>query len=239
MRRLFALVLVTCCLPGCFVFFDEHGKGGDDDDCLLPPEGDQPEPSAIAPQRNPDQLTCESFGGGGTCNPECGPCPLSGEKDPALAPIPSWGFCFSACESHDETACAADDACRVIKDARCAIDGTCETDFLGCVSTDQFIDPSVDCTAVTDGESCSRNPACTAYHTSSGCSITSGDPTCANQFEFCGPEGRGAGKCFEQAACDRVAPPCPQGTTAGVADGCFTDVCIPNDLCEVVALPAE
>ena len=141
-------------------------------------------------------------------------------------------FCFSACESLDEATCVDDPACRVIKDARCAIDGTCETDFIACVATDQFVDPSINCTTVTDGTSCSQNPACTAYHTSGGCSITSGDPSCVTQFEFCGPEGRGAGQCFAQAACDRVAPACPQGTTAGVANGCFTDACIPNDLCE-------
>lgn len=229
MRRLLVLILL---LPGCFVFFDEHGKGGDDD-CLLPPAEDQPLPgprtSPAALQRNPQTLQCQVVGGGGTCNPECGPCP-----ETALAPIPTWGFCFSACESLDEAACEADRSCRVIKDAQCAIDGTCETDFLGCVATDQQVD-SVDCTQVTDGDSCSRSSECTAYHVSGGCSILSGDESCVTEFAFCGPEGRGAGRCFEQAACDRTPPNCPAGTTAGVADGCFTDTCIPNDLCEPIA----
>lgn len=234
MRRLLVLLLL---LPGCFVFFDEHGKGGDDDDCLLPPAEDQPLPgprTSIALQRNPQTLVCEAVGGGpGTCNPQCGPCPETSE----LAPVPSWGFCFSACESLDEAQCASDPSCRVIKDAECAISGTCETDFLACVVTDQFTDPTLDCTQLTDADSCSRNPACTAYHLSTGCTLDNNDPSCTAEFAFCGPEGRGAGRCFDQAACDRTPPNCPAGTTAGVADGCFTDACIPNDLCEPIAKP--
>ncbi len=234
MRRLCVLLLLALTLPGCFLVFEEHGKGGDDDDCVFPAGGGDDEPApppdprdAVAPQRNPQALTCESFGGGG-CNPECGPCPETTD----LAPLPSWGFCFSGCEQLDETSCAADDSCRVIKDARCAVEGICLTDFLGCVATDQFIDRSVDCTTVTDADSCSRNPACSAYHEAGGCDLSAGDPTCSTPFRFCGPEGRGAGKCFEQAACDRAPPNCPLGTTPGVANGCFTDTCIPNDLCE-------
>jgi len=231
MQRLLTVLLVAVTLPGCFLVFDEHGKGGGDDDCLLPPAEDQPLPgprtSPVAPQRNPVTLSCQVVGGGGTCNPDCGPCP-----ETALAPIPSWGFCFSACESLDEATCAEDPTCRVIKDAECAISGSCLTDFLGCVATDQFTDAQVNCTAVTDGDSCSRNPACTAYHVSGGCSILTNDESCVTEFAFCGPEGRGAGRCFDQAACDRTPPVCPAGTTPGVADGCFTDVCIPNSLCE-------
>ena len=232
MHRLLAVILVALTLPGCFLVF---GKGGDDD-CLLPAGEDQPSvppgprTSPVAPQRNPVTLSCQAVGGGGgTCNPECGPCPLAASD---LAPVPTWGFCFSACESLDETSCEGDPSCRVIKDADCAISGTCLTDFLGCVATDQFTDPQIDCTTVVDGDSCSRNPACTAYHHAGGCSILSGDESCVSEFAFCGPEGRGAGRCFEQAACDRTAPACPTGTTAGVANGCFTDTCIPNDLCE-------
>jgi hypothetical protein len=234
MLRLLVLALL---IPGCF--FTEHGKGGgmgDDDDCILPPvqEEDTPKPGLrlepVQPQRNPQTLTCQTFSGGG-CNPECGPCP---ETD--LAPPPSWGFCFSACEQLDEATCETDETCRVIKDATCSIFGDCLTDFLGCVSTDQFQDPSLDCTTITDADSCSRNPACTAYHVSGGCTITQNEPTCESRFAFCGPEGRGSGNCTEQAACDRLPPNCPSGTTPGVENGCFTDTCIPNEFCEGVPI---
>jgi len=234
--RLVILAFAVVTLPGCFLFFDEHGSGGDDD-CLFPAE-DQPAPppgprsSPVASQRNPQTLTCEQLNGGGTCNPQCGPCPLAD-----LAPLPTWGFCFSGCESLDENQCESDASCRVIKDAECSISGSCLTDFLGCVTTDQVTDPQIDCTTVTDADSCSRNPACTAYHVAGGCPIVNNEPTCSNEFAFCGPEGHGAGRCFDQAACDRTPPACPAGTTPGVADGCFTDVCIPDALCEAIPDP--
>lgn len=247
MHRLLALVVVALTLPGCFVFFDEHGSGGgDDDDCAFPAEGDgegeggELPPGAprtsVALQRNPQTLACEALGGGpGTCNPQCGPCPDASSE---LAPLPSWGFCFSSCESLDEPACESDPTCRVIKDAECAISGTCATDFLACVVTDQFTDASVDCTQVTDADSCSRNPGCTAYHLSTDCTLDNNDPTCTAEFAFCGPEGTGAGRCFEPTTCKRAAPSCPAGTTPGVANGCFTDACIPDELCEAIPEPA-
>jgi hypothetical protein len=46
------------------------------------------------------------------------------------------------------------------------------------------------------------------------------------------PEGRSPGKCFAQATCDRVAPACPPNARPGIENGCFTDACIPVDLCE-------
>jgi hypothetical protein len=246
MHRLVALALATSVLPGCFIFFDEHGKGGDQ--CLLPPGDDVPEPrpgAEPAPQRNPHNLMCESFGGGpGTCDPNCGPCPLGeGETDPkespnGLAPLPSWGFCNGSCEALDEATCETEATCRVIRDARCAVSGLCETDFVGCVATDQFIDSSMSCNQITDGETCSRNPSCTAFHRENACGgLPFRDspipPPCMAEFAFCADENSDPGRCQEQAICDIPTPPCPSGTTAGVADGCFTGVCIPDDLCEL------
>jgi hypothetical protein len=233
MHRLLVVLAVVAFLPGCFLVFDEHGKGGDDD-CLLPPGDDTPTTEAEpAPQRNPENLVCQSFGGGGTCDPSCGPCPAAGQED-ALAPIPSWGFCNGFCESLDETACAADGGCRVIKDARCAVEGNCETDFVGCVATDQFIDTSIDCNAITDGQRCSQNPACTAFHRESLCPLHESPvpPQCTRDFGFCGDEGVAPGRCFDAVTCEALPPTCPSGSTAGVIGGCFSGACIPDDLCE-------
>lgn len=239
MHRLLALAVVTATLPGCFIFFDEHGKGGDE--CLLAPGDDLPTPSEAqpAPQRNPENLMCQSFGGGGTCDPNCGPCPATeGAPGGALAPIPSWGFCIGQCESLDEATCETDASCRVIRDARCSVSGDCLTDFVGCVATDQFIDQSIACNEITDGQRCSQNPDCTAYHRENVCGggLPRESPVepCTAEFAFCGPEGGDPGRCHEQALCDRVPPSCPSGTTPGVANGCFTDICIPDDLCELL-----
>ena len=86
----------------------------------------------MAPQHNPENLECQSFGGG--CNPSCDPCP-----EIATAPIPSWGFCGSTCEQISESACASTPECRVIKELDCALSQDCATDFLGCFTTDQFV----------------------------------------------------------------------------------------------------
>jgi len=223
MRSFVCVVLLLA--SGCLI--TEHGRGGGDDDCLAPAgatdTGGGGAASLPAPQRNPNTLTCESFGGG--CDPSCGPC------EGVFAPEVTWGFCGSSCESLDETACAADDTCRVVKDARCAIDGTCLTDFVGCFPTDQFVNPNIECTGA-DAQSCSENPACTAYHRTDTCGSLPPDQ-CSRDFALCMPEGASPGRCFEPALCDIPTPVCPTGTTPGVADGCYTGACIPDDLCEM------
>lgn len=217
----FVLVSVTSlAIPGCLLYFDDGGKS-----CQL-----DAEPTIAAAQRNPELLTCESFGGGGPCDPACGPCPASTQEGTtALAPLPSWGFCGSSCEGLGEADCSGRDDCRVVKDVRCAIGLDCLTDFLGCFPTDQFVDPAVECTAAPDGETCSRNPACTAYHRVDPCPL---DGQCPREFVLCMPEGVSPGLCFEEALCDRIPPACPSGTTPGVANGCYTNACIPLELCE-------
>lgn len=225
MSRLAVIVVVLAPLSGCLLW--EHGSGGTQ--CTF---GDDTQPQtgsggateiATQQQRNPQDLLCQSFGG--SCNPECGPCPAV-----ALAPIPSWGVCGSACESHDEASCATDNACRVVKDARCAVQGNCVTDFLGCFPTDTFVNNTVDCLRA-DSQTCSENPACTAFHRDEACPLAV-DGVCPRDFVLCMPEGQSPGKCFAQPACDIVSPACPPGTVAGVANNCFTGACIPQDLCE-------
>jgi hypothetical protein len=240
------LALVLCVLlSGCYIINPGHGSGGDDDDCLLPPAGDDTTEPAIAPLRNPHTLTCDDFNGGNPCDPACGPCPASDDPPPtpkpggsggaALAPIPSWGSCFSSCEGLDENTCGSRSDCRIVKDAACAINASCFTDFMGCFPTDQFVDASVACVQAFDGETCSRNPDCTAFHRP-GCSLVAPEdpvpPECTRDFAFCLPEGTPPGQCFSPVTCDAVGPSCPSGSTPGILDGCFTGGCIPEDLCE-------
>jgi hypothetical protein len=224
MRSLVALLALS--LSGCLLFSDGGGKS-----CDLPLAE---EADAIAPLRNPQTLTCDSFGG--TCNPECGPCPAEpqgprNEDVAALAPIPSWGSCGSFCDTLGEGSCASDPACRVVKDIHCAIGGNCLTDFLGCFPTDQNIDQLVSCLDARDGETCSRNPGCTAFHRQGSALRTS--PQQVQEFVVCMPEGRSPGRCFDVAGCDAAPPECPVGTVAGVENSCWSGACIPEDLCEV------
>ena len=227
MRSLVVLIALTC--SGCLLFFDDGGRGGDDD-CLVPAGDPRPEAlSEPAPLRNPETLTCDSFGGG--CRPECGPCPLGeGEPREPQAPIPSWGLCGGTCDALDETACSANAGCRVVKDIRCSIEGNCLTDFLGCFPTDQFVDASVACAEAPDGQTCSRNPACTAFHREGSALRTS--PQQLREFVLCMTEGSAPGRCFDQAACDALPPPCPPDSRPGVIDGCWSGACIPVELCE-------
>lgn len=215
------LVAVLTLAPGCFWVFDDRG----DDACDLPlaQETDVAEP---APLRNPETLTCQSFGTG--CDPACGPCPLYDLSQP----IPTWGTCGSACDQLTEGACLADPSCRVVKDAKCAIGRLCETDFVGCFPTDQTTDPTVACFAAEDGATCSRSNGCVALHRSECSGLAATEPQCERTFALCVPEGADPGRCHEPATCERLAPACGTSETPGVANGCYTGACIPDDVCE-------
>ena len=215
--RFSLLALGAALVPGCLLFFDDGGKSRCERLAELTAE------LSIAEQRNPHTLVCEAHGGPPTCVPGCGAdCPTI---DPA--PAPTWGVCGDACEALGESACEAEPSCRVVKDAWCAIAGDCLTDFLGCFPVDMVPDDEVDCFAA-DAFACSRSAACTALHRDNSCL----SPPCAREFVLCMPEGGTPGSCFEPAACRALPPPCRDGTTPGVANGCWTGACIPNDLCE-------
>ena len=214
--RSFTLGIAALLGASACILFDDGGGHT----CFLP---DQTAGVALAPQRNPETLTCESTSP--PCDPKCGPCPAGA----TFAPATTWGFCGAACESLGETQCAADPTCRVVKDARCAVSGTCATDFLGCFPTDQSADTTIACTAATDGFTCSRSPNCTALHRNDPCPT---DQVCSRTFAACVAEGSAVGKCHAQITCKAAPPTCVTGTTPGVANGCFTGVCIPNDICE-------
>jgi hypothetical protein len=221
MRSLVSSIVLLCALPGCLLYFD-----GPDDQC---PVRDLPAAEPAQSLRNPELLTCEFFGGGGTCDPACGPCPALATARTPTPPLPSWGVCGSSCEGEGEASCAAREDCRVVRDVVCAVEGTCETDFVGCFATDMFVDPTVECFAAVDGTSCSRNPACTAFHRNA-CSPA--DPSCPREFSLCMPEGGTPGRCFEPVACDALPPPCPVGTQPGVLGACYSGACIPDQDCE-------
>lgn len=226
MRLLAPLATILMLASGCMLVFDDSGSSpgddGGDDDCVFP----QPEPSPPALLLlNPDTLICEAWGGGFPCDPRCGPCPAVALSTPP----PSWGFCHGQCEGLPEPACAESPGCRVVKDAWCAVYGYCLNDYVGCFPTDQATDPSIDCFAARDGQTCSRNAGCTAFHR-----VFGGDPSPpgARTFAMCAPEGDWPGNCFGEVVCARPPPGCPPDRKPGVANGCYTGTCIPVDVCE-------
>ena len=225
--RTLVIALVTV-LSGCNLFFDDGGRRPEQCD-LATSAGDDPPEVAPAPLRDPDHLSCQSFGSG--CDPECGDCPPEAAASD-FAPIPSWGMCGSPCESLDESACAASSECRVVKDAACVISEDCITDFMGCFPIDQAPDPSIDCFAARDGWTCSRSNACSALHQRASCPSPD-HPACSRAFAVCVPEGRSPGRCNEAVACAKAPPSCPNGTVPGVENACYTGACIPTSLCEV------
>lgn len=223
MRYLALLLTILALTSGCALVFDDGGSGGDDV-CAF---AEEPAVS-LAPQRNPENLECQSFGGG--CNPSCGPCPALD-----LAPIPSWGFCGSTCEQLTESACASTPECRVIKELECALSKDCTTDFIGCFPTNQFTDPTTDCRAARDGFTCSLNPACTAYHYRQ--LVVAPDATNQLSFALCAPEGQAPGSCYAPVTCARPRPICPGWEVPVIADGCYTGQCIPITTCEPMPPP--
>lgn len=229
--RLASLATALVLVSGCMLVFDGRGSDGDDvsdgggDECLVP----RPATPPALTLRNPDTLDCETWTGG-SCNPECGPCPAIA---PSLPP-PSWGFCGSRCEALSETDCAMAPECRVVKDAVCALSGACNDDFLGCFPTDQFTDSMIDCFTARDAQSCSRNPACTAFHRNFQ---TIEPPGPVRTFAMCAPEGKSPGTCHGQVTCTRPAPGCPPNARPGIDAGCYTGTCIPVDVCEPAPQP--
>ncbi|MEO8699088.1 MAG: hypothetical protein ABI867_03560 [Kofleriaceae bacterium] len=224
MRRLFIFAL-ACSASGCLLYFDDHGKS-----CLA--TGDDVLEDVVAPVllRNPESLTCDAFGGGGGCDPACGPC-ADGPIEGLTPPIPTWASCDSSCNTLDEPACGARSDCRVIKDANCAIGAsTCFTDFMGCLPVSNIGDIGIDCATAPDGETCSHSSACTAFHVNEPCPLAT-DAQCPRPFALCMPEGQNPGSCFLPVTCDAATPTCAPGKTPGIAGGCFTGACIPIELC--------
>lgn len=173
-------------------------SGGSDDDCLTdPPE-----------LRDPETLACADD----IC--ACAQCAA-----PLLA-SPTWGVCGSRCDGLTESKCAADDECRIVTDATCAIGNICLTDFLGCFPIDHNALSDLDCFAARTGWACSQDKACTAHHRP--------DRT----FAMCTPRGVSPGTCGGTVACRAEPPECPAGHTPGISEGCYTGGCIPLDLCE-------
>ena len=221
MRRLtVALLALVAPLSACTLVF-----GGDDEPCNGGSGGALPPAPAL---RNPDTLTCDTFGGGGGyCDPACGPCPLAdGTANDALIAIPTWAQCGHACEALDEGSCIAAPGCRATYDYACQTGtGPCtaEQPFLGCFPVDTSGPVAGSCLGL-NGWECSLHDDCASLYTTDGPAGT--------YFAQCVPEpGRPWGACDGPVICALPPPVCPVGSSPGINNGCYTGVCIPDDEC--------
>ena len=253
MRLLATPALLALLASGC-VFY----AGDDDDDPCKYGGGGDPggaaDPVYDPGQRNPDTGQCEYFGGGGGgggggCD-ACGNCPPLGEEtDPPdgdaaePAPTPTWGYCESQCTGLDEATCIETSACRAIY-----VGGDTVT-YADCWAVDQTGPIQGGGCDGLDATTCSMHDDCSAVHLPA-CDDGSGAggaeapvDTCATPgvFGFCIAEGAGPvpGECEGEVTCDQIAPDCPDGTTPGIADGCYTGYCIPLEDCEAAPACAE
>lgn len=206
--------------------------------CVLVFDDNDPVPCASRPQpdiayvglRNPQTLSCEFSEPPPSCDSRCGPCP---EYD--QAPRPSWGSCASTCDGRAEAACEKAGGCRAVRDAGClATDTTCVTTFAGCFPTDTQTS-SIDCFAADDGDACSRDDRCTAWH--EAYNTPRRTPEIARPFVVCAPEGVDPGRCDGVVTCDEAPPVCGDGRVPGIAGGCYTGACLPAALCVVPLAP--
>lgn len=227
-----ALILLVTTASGCFLYLD------DDDDCLYG-GGDVPALEPLPGIRNPYSGQCEFHGGGGggTCNPACGPCePTPADPAPGGA-LPSWGFCESYCSGLDQLTCLATPGCRgAYLDSgvyfECwAVDMTGPIQGGGCEGLDAW--------------SCSVHDDCIAVHAST-CPIADpsggGDIACgAGQFVACAaePGGTDPGTCFGDVFCESEPPGCPPNSIPGRRNGCWTGACILVEQCEPMPVSCE
>lgn len=227
LRLAFAFALTSLLATGCYF----------QDDCVVLQGNEEADPAPG--YRNPYTGRCEFIGGmggggGDTCGDFGGPvAPQDEDRAPAFTP--DWGICYGFCESLGEADCLAAADCRGAYVDDCAGAGCDESappEFAECwaiSSSDPFSQAGCD---TYDAEECARHSECAAVH-------AVGPAGGYGDFAYCADEPGtvgDAGSCIEEAFCEIVPPECPEGSIPGVANGCYTGVCIPFDECD--ALPA-
>ena len=177
MVRFLGLATIVA-VTGCSLYFDD-GEATPDGGTCGPIDGG----GAPLELRNPDTLQCTSFGGGGTCDPGCAPCPLANDQ----APAPPWAVCNTRCETLGEFECTIDDQCRAAYDWACYTGGgECSAliPFIGCFALSQSFSSGV-CEGL-DSWSCSSRNDCIALHQP----VCDPSGLCWPQFVECRTENR-------------------------------------------------
>lgn len=209
MRLVFAASLLASLLGGCTLYFTHGDDSGGDDTCLEPPEF-----APALPRIDPFTGECV------TENP-C-PCGAACEApDRVLG-----GACDSSCSSLDETTCETTPGCH----AEFGSEGDVAGIFLSCWAITPLPETTGNSCEGLDALSCAAANDCIS-------NMQLDSSTGGFQFDFCSqepvflPPGSDPGSCSGPVACDSAGPKCPDGTTAGIKDGCYTGFCIPNNEC--------
>jgi hypothetical protein len=250
MRRILALAFTASLVAsaGCDLYFG----GDDDDECAY---GGADVPTGGAPQlpegyRNPQTGQCEYLGGGGGgwCDPNCGPCPT--DSNEAAGALPSWGMCQSSCTGLDEGSCLDAPGCRAayIDDCPPGAPATCDmTWYYECWAVDQTGPVQGSCEGL-DAYSCSMHDDCISVH-DNACNNPGTDPNgdqawCGlGWFRRCADEPTAATGCFSDSECStgercNAAEVCnpPPGCAGGTGTGnglidcttCYGE-CVPDE----------
>jgi hypothetical protein len=99
----------------------------------------------------------------------------------------------------------------------------CADESTGCYGDDECGE-GMHCNA---GEVCLPPPGC---EDESDPGFVDCDAAC---YGYCVPDDTpDPGTCTGDVFCDSLAPDCPEGTTPGIKDGCWTGYCIPLELCD-------
>jgi hypothetical protein len=243
MLRLASPALVLLLTSGCVFYADD-----DDDPCQygggdVDMGGDEGAPGDYYDPglRNPETGQCEYYGGGGGgggggCDDRCGPCPAGAEPVADPIALPSWGSCESQCTGLDEATCLETSACRAIY-----VGGDALT-YADCWAVDTSGPIQGGGCEGLDATTCSMHDDCSAVHQSSCPDGGEGgaeapeptDCTTPGAFGYCVAESETGdpGACTGEVTCDGLLPDCPEGTTPGIADGCYTGYCIPLEECD-------
>ncbi|MCP4445755.1 MAG: hypothetical protein GY811_10500 [Myxococcales bacterium] len=226
LRLALAFSLSTLLAAGCYY----------EDTCALS-GGDTLEADPGPGQRNPYSGQCDYFGGGGgggsgsSCGDYGGPdYPAPQAED--RAPTPEWGMCNGFCESLSLDDCVQVEECRASYVGGCPPDADCDEtvvpEFNQCWAITPGGGYSEDGCRAYEAEECARHNECSAVHWNVG-DAGYGD------FAYCIDESGGdsdPGSCVGDALCEMLPPECPDGTTPGIRDNCFTGYCIPLGDCE-------
>jgi hypothetical protein len=208
-------------------------------------------PVADVQYRDPQSGQCESLGGY-PCDPACGQlCPPTAGDGVAQ----DWGLCDGACEALDEAQCLASTSCH----ATYQDDSAAKPVFWGCWELPPS-GPLTGACANLDAQTCSEHTDCISLYTgpvnqppgfvpsfescaSEPSSLCAGTTCDANSECVVTPAMPANPQCVAAAtagtcgapACLTPAPGCPDGTTPGVANGCYTNYCIPTSACAPAA----